>query len=61
MRLLKLRHVDGDQVALAAVEQVRERQRGFRLADAARPYQQKHADGLAGIVQAGARGDECAR
>ena len=32
VRLLELRHVDGDQVALAAVQQVRERQRGLGLA-----------------------------
>ena len=51
MRFLELRHVDGDQVVLAAVEQVGQRERGFRLADAARPHQQEHADRLARIVQ----------
>ena len=56
MRFLKLRHVDGDQVVLAAIEQVGERQRGFGLADAAGADQQEDADGLVGIVQAGARG-----
>ena len=37
-------------------KQVGQRQRGFGLADAARPDQQEDADRLAGIVQAGPRG-----
>jgi len=34
MRLLKLRHVDGDHVLLAAIERLGQRQRGLGLADA---------------------------
>ena len=55
VRLLELRHVDGDQVVLAAVEQVGERQRRLGLADAARPHQHEHADRLVGIVEPSAR------
>jgi len=32
MRLLELRHVDGDEVALAAIKKIRESERGFSLA-----------------------------
>ena len=34
VRLLELRHVDGDHVLLAAVERLGERERGLGLADA---------------------------
>ena len=56
MRFLELRHVDGDQVVLAAVEQVGQRQRGLRLAHAAGPHQHEHAHRLVGIIERGARG-----
>ena len=36
MRLLELAHVDGDDVLLAAVERLGQRERGLGLADAAR-------------------------
>ncbi len=44
------------RLSLAAVEQVRQRQRGLGLADAAGPHQQEHADGLVGIFQPGLGG-----
>ena len=56
MRLLELAHVDGDDVFLAPVERLGQRQRGLRLADARRTHQQEHADGLLGIVQSRPRG-----
>src|SRR5206468_11916880 len=43
VRLLELRHVEGDEIALAAVEHVRERQRRFGLAHAGRSDEQKDA------------------
>ena len=55
VRFLILAHVDGDQIAFAAVERVGQRQRGFGFADAARADQQKDADGAARIGQVGAR------
>ncbi len=61
MRLLELRHVDADQVPLAAVQQVRESQRGLGLAHAAGPDQHEDADRLARIVQAGTRRDDALR
>src|SRR6185437_5346991 len=54
--LLELRHIDGDEIALAAIEQVRERERGFRFSHAAWSHQHENAHGLVGILQAGARG-----
>ena len=51
MGFLKFRHVDGDDVVLAAVQQIGERERRFGLADTARPYEQKYADRLIGIVK----------
>ena len=48
VRFLVLRHVDGDQVPLAAVERVGQRQRGLGLADAAGPDEQEDADRLPG-------------
>ncbi len=56
MRFLELRHVDGDQVVFAAVEQVRKRQRRLRLAHAAGTNQHENADRLVGVVERGARG-----
>ena len=52
MRLLELRHVDGDEVVLAAIEEVGERQRGLGFAHAAGADEHEHADGLVGIVEA---------
>src|SRR5471032_1095409 len=51
MRFLILTHVDRDQVLLTAIERFRERQRGFRLADAGRPGQEEHADWLLRVRQ----------
>ena len=56
MRLLVLAHVDGDDVVLAAVERLGQRQRRLGLADAGRTAQQEHADRLVRVLQAGARG-----
>ena len=55
MRFLEFRHVDGDQVVLAAIEKIGEGERGFGLPDAAGTDQHENADGLVGIVEAGAR------
>ncbi len=51
MRFLKFRHIDGYQVALAAVKLVRERERRFGFADAARPDQHENTDRFLGIVE----------
>ena len=56
MRFLEFRHVDGDQVVFAAVEQVGKRQRGFGFPDAAGAHQHEDAKRLARIVEAGAAG-----
>ena len=56
MGLLELAHVDGDDVVLAAVERLRQRQRRLRLAHAGGPDEEEHADGLARVVEARARG-----
>ena len=56
VRLLVLAHVDRDQVALAAVEHLGERQGRLGLADAARPDEQEDADGPARIRQVRAGG-----
>ncbi len=55
VRLLVLAHVDRDEVPLPAVERLGQRDGGFGLADAARPDEQKDADGPARIreVRAG--------
>src|SRR5689334_2592251 len=58
MGLLKLRHVDGDQVALSAIEQIRKSQGSFRFSHAAGPYKEENTNRLAGIIQAGAAGDD---
>ena len=55
MRLLKLAHVDGDEVSFAAVKRVRQRKRRFCFAHAARTRKKKHADGFVRILQTGAR------
>ena len=52
MGLLEFRHVDGDEVALAAIKQIGERQRRFRLADSAGAHQQENSDRFARVVQA---------
>ena len=54
MGFLKFRHVDGDEIALAAVEKIGERKRGFSFADAAGADKHEDADRLDGIVHAGA-------
>ena len=56
VRLLELAHVDGDEVLLAAVERLGERERGLGLADAGGAGQHEDADRLARVVEAGARG-----
>ena len=56
MRFLELRHINCDQIALAAVKQIGKRKRGFGFAHAARADQHKDADGFAGIVETRARG-----
>ena len=56
MRLLVLAHVDGDDVLLAAVQRLGQRQRGLGLADARGAGQHEHADRLARVVEARARG-----
>ena len=56
MRLLELRHVDRDDVLLAAVERLGERERGLGLADARRAAQHEDADRLVRIVEPGAVG-----
>ena len=58
VRLLVLRHVDRDQVALAAVERVGQGQGGLGLADAAGADQQEHADRPARVGQVGAGGPD---
>ncbi len=56
MRLLVLTHVDGDQLLLAAVEDVGEREGGLGLSDSGRADEQEHATRLAGILQIGRGG-----
>src|SRR3546814_15248886 len=51
-----LAHVDGDHVALAAVQHVGQRDRGLGLADAGGADQQEHALGLARVLEVGTRG-----
>ena len=58
VRLLVLRHVDRDQVPLAAVERVGQRQRRLGLADAAGADQQEDADRPARVGQVGPRGPD---
>ena len=52
MRLLELAHVDRDDVLLAAVERLRQREGGLGLADAGRADEQEDADGLVGVLEA---------
>jgi hypothetical protein len=54
MRFLKLAHVDGDEVAFAAVKRVCQRKRCFSFAHAAGTSKKKDADGFVRIFQAGA-------
>ncbi len=49
--LLELAHIDGYQVLLAAVDSLRQRQRGFGFTDTGRPGQHKHAHRFAWIAQ----------
>jgi hypothetical protein len=56
VRFLVLAHVDGDEVLLAAVQRFGQRQRRLGLADARGTGQHEHADRLARVVQARARG-----
>ena len=51
VRLLELGHVDRDDVLLAAVERLGERERRLGLADAGRAAQHEDADRLHGIVE----------
>src|SRR5882757_2956516 len=46
VRLLKLRHVDGDHVLLAAIERLGQRQRGLSLADTGGAGEHEYADRL---------------
>ena len=56
VRLLELAHVDGDDVLLAAVQRLGERERGFRLAHARRPAEHEDTNRLVRIVQLRAGG-----
>ena len=56
MLLLELGHVDDRHILLAAVEQVRQRDRCLRLPHAAGPREQEHADGGTRIGQVRSRG-----
>nr|GFD52037.1 hypothetical protein [Tanacetum cinerariifolium] len=56
MGFLELAHVDGDDVLLAAVHRLGQRQRGLGLAHAGSARQHEHADGFAGVIQPGPRG-----
>ena len=49
MRLLVLAHIDGDEVVLAAIHGLRQRQRGFCFAHARGANQQKSAQRLVGV------------
>ena len=51
VRFLVLAHVDRDELALAAVEDIGERQRRFGLADARRPHEQEHTARLVRILE----------
>ena len=55
MRLLVLRHVDDDGVALAAVERVGERHRRLGFTHAARPGEHEHPDRARRVVELRAR------
>jgi hypothetical protein len=52
--LLELAHVDGDDVLLAAVEGLGERERRLGLAHARWAGEQEDADRLVGVVEPGA-------
>jgi hypothetical protein len=53
---LVLRHIDGDDVTLAPIENVCQRQRRLGFAHAARADEQEHPDGPAWVLQTGAGG-----
>src|SRR5207237_401566 len=55
VRLLELAHVDRDDVLLAAVERLGERERRLRLAHAGRPHEEEDADRLVRVLETGAR------
>ncbi|ABA48270.1 63 kDa protein [Burkholderia pseudomallei 1710b] len=61
VRLLILAHVDRDQLALAAVQHVGERERGLGLADARRPDEHEHAARLVRILEVRGRGAHALR
>ena len=48
--LLELRHVDGGDKALGAIQQIGKRQRGFGLAHTAGAHQQENPDRRIGFV-----------
>src|SRR6185437_6881195 len=56
VRLLELRHVDRDEIALAAIEQIGNGECRLRLADAARTHEHEDALGLVRIFNARTRG-----
>ena len=56
MCLLVLAHVDGDEVLLAAVQGLGQRDRGFGLADARGASEHEDTNRFARVVEAGARG-----
>jgi hypothetical protein len=56
VRLLELAHVDRDDVLLAAEQQVAQRERRLRLADARRADEHEHALGLVRVLDLGGRG-----
>ena len=56
MRFLEFTHVDGNDVLLAAVKRLRQRQRGFGFAHAGRPAEHKYADRFVRIVKLRPRG-----
>ena len=61
MRLLVLAHVHDDHVAVAAVEQVGECQRGFGLADAGGADEEEDAERSPRVAEVGPRGADALR
>src|ERR1700690_165367 len=58
--LLEFAHVDGDEILLAAVERLGQRQRRLCSSDTRRPGQQEHTDGLAHVGETSPRGLDAA-
>ncbi len=54
MGLLEFRHIDRNQVVLAAVKEIGQSQRRFGLPYPARPHQHEDADWLVRVVETGA-------